>query len=889
MMARNVWFLTVALCAALPVREIGALAPDSLTGPGISSALARYRSARIAHTRYELSLEVSEADTAAGRVTIRFQVLKPGDVILDFRGPALAHPRLNGAPLGSLDWNGAHIRVPASRVRVGPNRMDLEFKTLASAAGTSIIRVKDPSDGNTYLYTLLVPSDANQLFPCFDQPDLKAKVSLTLATPLGWRAVANGTQVRADTTSRGVTHVFRESEPISTYLIAFAAGPWTVVRSSATSRPISLYVRASRAAEVDADSILVTNDRAARWLETYFDSKFPFQKLDVVLAPAFPFGGMEHPGAIFYSEERFIYRERATRSQLLGRTATIYHEVAHQWFGDLVTMEWFDDLWLKEGFATYMAAKMQADVDSSSDAWKTFYLRNKPVAYAVDVTQGTTPVWQHLENLDQAKSNYGAIVYNKAPSVLKQLNYLVGNEAFRDGLRTFLRRHAYANATWRDLLDAVGEHSGKELRGWGADYILRPGLPVIEQQPERIDDRLTRVTLIQHPAQSLSGPRPWPVKLELVLAHDGEVLSRIPVTLTTDTTAVDVPTSASTATMVFANGDDQAYALVLIDPATMEQIEAGLARVQDPLLRAQLWGAAWDLVRDARLSPERFVRLALRELPDDADDQIVGFVVSRLTRAATAYLDNTARSTLLPDLERSLLAAANDSRRAYDVRKAFLDAFIRVASTNVAVHTLDGFLDSTAVAGAPLRAPTRWTIVTRLVALGAPTAEARLRTETARDRTAEGQRRSFVAMAARPDSATKAEYFRRYFADATLNEDWATASLDGFNDLGAQALSRRYLRAALDSLPWIQKNRRIFYLGSWLGSFLDGQTDQAGLDIVQSFLRDRRDLGFDLRSKVQQAADELERTVRIRRSFSENGVSLLTMPWATADRGTHYQ
>ena len=274
----------------------------------------------------------------------------------------------------------------------------IAFVTKIAAAGASIIRYRDVTDGAEYLYTLLVPADANQLFPCFDQPDLKARVTLRLTAPTSWRVVANSPEASSRISSHGPTeHQFAETEPISTYLIAFAAGPWATVTSPHSKRPITMYVRKSRVMEAEADSIILANDVAARWLEGYFARPFPFKKLDVVLAPAFPFGGMEHPGAIFYNEDRFIFRERPTLPQRLGRTATIYHEVAHQWFGDLVTMRWFDDLWLKEGFSTYMAAKMQASLDSASGAWKTFYLRNKPSAYSVDATRGTTPVWQSLD------------------------------------------------------------------------------------------------------------------------------------------------------------------------------------------------------------------------------------------------------------------------------------------------------------------------------------------------------------------------------------------------------------------------------------------------------------------------------------------------------------
>ncbi len=864
------------------------VAPDSFMAPGIPLALARRRAEQISAVSYDLVLEVSPADTARGRVAIRFQLRRPSDVIIDFRGPALRRTRVNGRVLASPEFNGAHVRLPAAALRAGSNRVEFEFSALVAAAGASIIRVKDPSDSATYLYTLLVPSDANQLFPCFDQPDLKAKVTLTLTTPFGWKAVSNGVRLRSDSTSRGMVHTFRETEKISTYLIAFAAGPWVEFTSRNSRKPITLFARRSRAADVDADSIIVANDRAATWLENYFGTKFPFQKLDVVLAPVFPFGGMEHPGAIFYSEERFVYRERPTLNQLLGRTATVYHEVAHQWFGDLVTMRWFDDLWLKEGFATYMAAKMQDALDPQAEAWKTFYLRNKPSAYAVDVTEGTTSVWQRLGNLDQAKSNYGAIVYNKAPGILKQLNYLVGDDAFRAGLRRFVAAHRYANATWRDLLDAVGSASGRSLRSWGDDYILRPGMPVIEQHREVKDGRIVRFFLTQRPARALSGGRPWPIRLELLALSDKGEMQRIPVTMTGDTAVIEELTGKGDPALVFANSRDLAYALVLLDQASVTWVEREIGGVHDGFLRSMLWGAMWDLVREGMLSPDRFVRLAVSNLPREGDEQIVAGIIGRLTRATTAYLSDTQRAAILPSVERALLDGANDAERTYGVRKAHLDAWIRVAATNGAIDRLDATLDSAQVAGEPLRPPTRWAIVTRLVALGAPRANERLASEIARDRTPEGARRAFVAHAATPDSQVRRELFTRYFSDASLNEDWVTASLEGFNELEAQSLSRPYLAPALDSLRWIQKNRRIFFLGGWISSFVEGQTSEEALNTVRQFLTDHPDLPADLRSKILQSSDELERTVRIRRLFSAGGdrVSSAQRPLPLKNAGT---
>ena len=863
----DVMLASTPVLLALAATVNGALVlPDSIMGPGVSRALATARAAQIRDVRYALTLDVTPLDSAPGEVTATFRLARAADVILDFRGQRLGLVSVNGETLPEPEFNGAHIRLPAGAMRAGENTVRIEFVARVAAAGASIIRYRDATDGAQYLYTLLVPADANQLFPCFDQPDLKARVTLAVKAPQGWRVVANSPAASGTVFSpaSAATHRFVETEAISTYLIAFAAGPWATVTSKTSERPITMYVRASRVAEAEVDSIILANDVAAEWLERFFARPYPFRKLDLVLAPAFPFGGMEHPGAIFYSEDRFIFRERPTLTQRLGRTATIYHEVAHQWFGDLVTMRWFDDLWLKEGFATYIAAKMQASLDTSSGVWKTFYLRNKPTAYAVDVTRGTTPVWQELGNLDQAKSNYGAIVYNKAPSVLKQLDYLVGADAFRRGVRRFLQTHAYGNATWRELFAAIGAESGRPLDDWGKHYILRPGIPVIDQELRTGANGQTQLVLRQRPAQEVSGQGPWPIRTNVAVGVDGGKIVRLAVTLESDSTVVALPRTSVRPAFVYANADDFAYALVLPDERTVTWLEQHIGDVRDPFLRAMMWGSLWDLVREARLDPARYIAIAMRELPRERDEQIVTGVLSRVGRATLAYLPRPRRDSVLVELEPALRAGADDATRPYGFRKPYLDTYVRVASTPVALDYLDALLDSTQAAGAPLRAPTRWAIVTALLERSAPTADERFANEVRADSGSEGKRRAFVAGAARPEAGTKREYFRRYFSDTTLNEDWVTASLDPFNSVRQSELSRPYLVPALDSLRWIQANRRIFFLGAWLSSFLEGQTSVEALLAVERFLKDHPELPRDLREKVLQAQDELTRTVRVR-------------------------
>jgi aminopeptidase N len=844
---------------------------DSATvpGPGISHALARARAATIGEVRYDLALDLTSRDSAVGRVEIGFRRSGAGDAILDFRGRRLGRVLLNGVALERPSVRHGHLVLPGAALRTGTNTVAMDFVADIAPSGASIIRSDDPSDGATYLYTLLVPADANQLFPCFDQPDLKARVRLALTAPSAWSVVANGSAISSDTAGSRVTTRFAETPPISTYLIAFAAGPWVRTEATVDGRTITAYVRRSRADEADLDTLLALNGRALGWMERYFGRPYPFDKFDFVLAPAFPFGGMEHPGAVFYSEDAFIFRERPTLPRQLARYSTILHEAAHQWFGDLVTMRWFDDLWLKEGFATFMAAKALADLEPDSDAWKTFYLGNKPAAYGVDRTEGTRPLWQALDNLDQAKSNYGAIVYNKAPAVLKQLEYLVGDDAFQHGVQRFLARHAFGNAGWRDLLGAIGGAAGRRLEGFGRDFMLRPGMPVVEQRLSLRSGRIARLSLAQRPAQALSGRRPWTERAEVLLAYAGRPPARIPVELRDSVTQVPMARGLPAPDFVFANAGDYGYFLLLLDSASVAALERGaLGGVEDNLLRAMLWGALWDQVRAYRMAPERYVRLVLAELPREHDEQLVPVLVGRLGRAVEAYLGPDERRRLQPEVERVLRAGAADRMLSYGVRKAYSDGFIAMAASPAGVAAVDSLLDADSVAGEPLRDPTRWNAVTRLLELGAPSAGRRLSEQEHRDTTPDGRRRAFIAGAGRPTAESKRDYFTRWFADSALNEEWATGSLGPFNALEHEALTFPWLRPALDSLPYIQTHRRIFFLESWLAAFLQGQTGDSALAAVRGWLDDHPRLPLDLRRKVLQHVDELERTVRIRACVS---------------------
>jgi len=840
-------------------------------GPGIALALARRRAVQISDVRYDLAFDVTASDKASGSVAIAFQrKARSGDLILDFRGSVLTDLSINGRPAPVEGRRDGHLVLPEPLLRTGANRVNARFETPIAASGAAIIRYHDDKDDQTYLYTLLVPSDANLLFPCFDQPDLKARFRWTITAPGGWTVIANGPLAAREAAGGATRWRFAETEPISTYLAAFAAGPWASWTSApAGDRAITLYARASRKGEVDAEAQIATNRAAVRWLADWFAVPYPFAKLDLVLAPAFPFGGMEHVGAIFYNEDRFVFREPPTLPQRVSRDATIYHEISHQWFGDFVTMRWFDDLWLKEGFATYMAARIQAELQPDSNAWTTFLLSTKTPAYRADATSGTQALWQPLDNLDAAKSNYGPIVYNKAPAVIKQLAFLVGEDGFRRGLHDFLKAHAYGNATWQELLGAIGKASGVDLGAFGRHYMLRPGLPRVDTDLRLAGDKITALTLNQRPVRALPGDPggAWPMKVRVRLGYHDRADVILDAAFDGRSATVAGAAGLPVPDYVWANDGDQGYGLFLPDDRTVDWIVGHVGTVRDTLLRAMLWSALWDMVRDVRFAPDHYVAVLLDHLPGETDEQVSRTILGRGAAALDLYLPEGKAAGLRPRWEAALLARIDDARLGYGLRKDALDRLIATARSPLALARLRDLLAGRAtLVGQPVRQPTRWAIVRRLITIGAPDATALYEAERQHDQSSEAVKDAFVARAATPDAAVKAAYFTRYFDDKTLNEAWASESLGAFNAVEQASLTRPFLRPALDRLEWIRQNRRIFFLPGWIDAFIGGQVDATALKIVDDFLATQAGLPIDVRRKVLTARDELALTVRIRQA-----------------------
>jgi aminopeptidase N len=870
---------------------------------GIPRDLARQRAQQLKDIRYALTFTLTpKADFVSGHEELRFvqnaddlhpSKPKPGSLgapdrgvlpeWLDFREGTISSLTVNGQPASAEIQNG-HVQLPAKLLKLDENVVVIDFKAPVAPAGKAITRFEDKDDGSEYIYTLFVPMDAEMAFPCFDQPDLKAKFKLQVDSPVEWTVISNtpGTIKAAVWGGSGAKRTdFAETKPISTYLFAFAAGPFQKVHD--TPGLPGLYVRKSKLqkAEIEAAAVQQITADGIKYLSDYFAQPFPFPKYDMVMIPGFAYGGMEHAGATFLREESILFRTAPTHSDRLNRDILLLHELTHQWFGDLVTMRWFDDLWLKEGFAQYMAYHALNSLKPNENVWKRFYQAIKPAAYAIDSTKGTTPIYQDIPNLKDAKSAYGAIVYSKAPGVIKQLAFVVGEDQFRDGLRLYLKGHLYGNAEWNDLVRSLEQTSKKPLDAWADAWIRRRGMPQVDVEwgcdpklvTQKVRDREfvplgpqqggLHLMLKQHDVLNEGGP--WPIATEVML-HYPDSDQSLRMDLKTAHASMAVMLTAKCPVWVFANANDEAYGRFLLDEHSRKAVIAHLGDIDDVFERTLLWGSLWDSVRESDLDPREYIELALELLPGEKDESLAQSIIGRTITALHRYVSPEVRTRLAPKME-TLAGDQMIHSPSQDMRITWFRALRGVAETATARGQLKDMLSGKlTVPGVELRPLDRWNIVESLVAQNDPEAEAVLAAEEKRDPSGDGKKYAYMAAAARPDASTKKQYFDEYLHNASRPEDWIEISLGSFNWWNQSGLTLPYLGPALDALPQVKRERKIFFMLAWLNAFIGGQHSAAAQKQVHDFL-DNAAPDKDLRLKILEVVDELDRTVKIRGKY----------------------
>jgi len=857
---------------------------EALTAEGVSRELARHRAARITDVRYRLSIELTPGSprfTGSEEITLKLADTA-APVILDFRDldaagkiieGTIRNVTVNSKPATGLSQKNGHIILPAKLFKVGENSIKLNFESGVATANRPVIRYNDQEDGSEYIYTLFVPMDASLAFPCFDQPDLKARFRLSAETPFDWQVISSGNR----TVSFGVPysplrfHGFEWTNPISTYQFAFAAGPFKEFKVAGAaiiqaSVPKRFYVRKSKQqrAQEELPEVARLTDEGMKYFVEFFGHEFPFTKYDQVLLPGFAYGGMEHAGATFLREDAILFRTTPTKSDKYGRASLVLHELAHQWFGDLVTMRWFDDLWLKEGFANLMAYHAMAQIYDPAQMWRRFYQSHKPVAYGIDSTKGTTPIYQEVRNLKDAKSAYGAIVYQKAPSLLRALSFVIGEEKFREGVRLFLKEHAYANAEWSDLIAACERASGQKLAAWADAWIKRRGMPQIDVTMNCNDGKIARLELTQRDVLGEGGV--WPIKTELLLAYDGEAAIKIPASFDTAQTTIVEAVGKRCPAYVFANSGDYGYGRFLLDARSRQAVMERIGKTDDVLLKTMLWGALWDSVRETELNPSDFIALVLKTLPTETDEELTQTLLGRTGTAFQRYLSSKQQLDIAPRLE-SLCFDRMTKATELGLRITYFRAFRSVTTTAQArQHLKDILTGKLVVPGVEIKPLDRWQIIRVLLANSDAEAMTLLEAERIRDKSDDAKKQAYVAEAARADAETKRRYFDDYTNNKAVAEDWIEASLGAFNSSNQSALTRAYLKPALTALPQVKRERKIFFVLAWLNAFIGGQHDKTALDEVREFLRTNK-LDRDLELKVMEVMDELERTVKIRAKF----------------------
>jgi aminopeptidase N len=1015
----------------LSVMNIFAQTPPIETG--VSQTLAKWRSANYSDVRYKLNITLEKgAPLMKGTIEISVKLTDEGaknDLIIDWRTTQFANDKdkpyakvvtVNEkpiSPIGGVDMpnyyvSNEHLGISRVFLKTGENTFKIEFASPIKTSGAAITRYVDKEDGAEYVYSLFVPSDASTAFPVFDQPDLKARFSLSVFITgknrrdfPNWKVISNGVVSIGFNSTWGTLHTFAETKPISTYVFAFAAGDFVEMSepsavadglasptrnsllkskvSAAQLQPsatadgsdltMKIYVRTSQAEKFKphAAETFRLNREGIKYLESYFDYKFPFPKYDLVLIPEFPFGGMEHAGATFLREDRVIFPTEPTKNDFVTRANVIFHEAAHQWFGDTVTMKWFDDLWLKEGFAEFMAYKTLEKVMPEYKAWKIFYERNKQAAYLTDSTKGTTPIYQEIPNLSAAKSAYGNIVYRKAPSFLRQAEFYLGEDKFQTAVRAFLKKHEFANAEWQDLVDEFVEVRTAntkskdyyqklsardkglyedfikwDVNGWAKFWVTKRGIQIIRISPNVLNNPSKLEWGIN--AASLGGHSIFPENFSQKGTLEGENYNwqqNIKVLRTfgdgerEEATAnlgiqyypslpdeeskpreefkfSDKYTSkseeqrgkeyedwkkqreAKKPLYVFPNYQDYGYGIFLLDEKSRAYVLANIQNEKDAFLRTMMWGALWDSVRETELAPKDYVELVIKNINVENDESTIQTLLGRVSTAMNYYLsepsavaDGLTRSSQNSKLNANAVnnklqpsAAADGSDLSLRLESLLIDkmqnaptlgqritfyrAFLNIALGEKARTILKEILNGkTQIKDLKLKTKDRFDIITKLLILAdkdAPNLLTELEKMEASD---EAKRYAYAAKAGIGTAENKAKFWNDFTNNKEISESYIESAFVAFNSSKHADLTLIYLEKSLAELPNLKRNRKIFFVNGWLSAFIGGQKSVEALAIVNKFLADNPNLDKDLRLKILENVDGLERAVKIRAKY----------------------
>lgn len=837
--------LLLLLCL-IPSCWANALRPDGALSQAEAADRARYFSS----INYDLKFDLApDKETYSGQVEIRFVLTaQPSKAInLDFLGGEVDRLQINGNEITAIPYDGLVVRLEPGLLREGMNQLQVRFRHPYSHNSTGLYRFEDPEDKAIYLYTHFEPFDANQLFPCFDQPDLKATYQLTATVPEQWLVISSTRETSVQGEGPLRTWRFPTSENFSTYLFSLHAGPYKVWTDTDAVIPSRLFARRSMAAHVDVDGWFTATRFGFKFFQEYFDHPYPYQKYDQVIVPEHSWGAMENVAAVTFSDQWFVQRGKSTFKERDNRVKIILHEMAHMWFGNLVTMRWWNGLWLKESFATYMAALARTHYPPTRDqAWIRFRNSYKNWAYREDQLVTTHSIETPVPDTSRAFSNFDGISYGKGASVLKQLSFYLGDEAFRNGLRHYFKKHAHGNTELADFFAAMELASTKQMDDWLKEWITEPGLNSVQAEFRCQDGKIAGFSLQQLAPDSAPTIRSHKTRIGLYRKQEGELKRYHEAGVTYENHQTPVPALIGLACpdLVYPNTDDFDYVKVRIDPVSLATVKGSLSKIDDRLLRTMIWGDLWQMVRDGELGNHTFAELALTNLPSESDLHITEFVLTHLhggSNSVVRYLAEDERGKdLRQRLEDFYWQQLNAAKAGSEQQKILLDGYIRVAFSIKGLERIRRIADDELLfPGLEVDQDRRWRLLQTLAEYQGETVKPLVYRELKRDNSSRAQKNLIAIDAVMPDRKKKRQMFQRLLSDDAMMLAEQRMIMWNLFPAWQESMRKETEDLFYESLGLLTKKRHEVFLTTFASNLAPVYCEPAGSERLKGYLREK--------------------------------------------------
>lgn len=826
---------------------------------------AEARAKRVSHVDYDLRIDLTRsADTYRGDVTLHFQLVGNDDLFVDFRGTIIRNLVVNGEEL-EADWTGYRLTLPGATLD-SYNSVRVVYENEYDHGGDGFHQFHDTEDGEEYLYTNFEPYEAHRLFPCFDQPDIKAEYDLTVAAPSEWELICNAVELSTEPLDDGRTlHTFHKTERFSTYLFALIVGPYHAFRNQHGNVPLGFFCRKSLVKHVDIEELWEITKQGLDFYSTFFDYSYPFTKYDQVFVPEFNAGAMENVGAVTHSE-RLVFRDPPTQNQRLTRAETLLHEMAHMWFGNLVTMRWWNDLWLNESFATFMAYLALTEATRFTTAWQSFNAGMKAWAYRQDQLITTHPIAGQVPDTDQTLLNFDGITYGKGAAVIKQLVATIGYDGFRDGMRRYFRKHAFANTTLAEFLNVLQEGTELDLHEWAQLWLETPSLNTVRADWKIDGDHLTSMTLEQTAPDEHPTLRPHHMELALIREDNGElIIDSVPLDIDGAETEISDAIGHPSPVLVVPNHNDHAFIKVALDESTLSHLESSLERVDDALLRQLIWDSLWNMVRDQQLKSSDYLELAAEKVITESDHKLIESILATIQATIARYVPDQNREAAAHRVFEVSWQALNSAPLG-DLQIIWARMLIGVAINPEDIEYCGRLADGDlSVDGLTIDQDMRWDIASRYVAYDLNGASSRVELESATDPSDRGQRAALRAEVAVPNSEVKEIAWKRFEEEGYGSLHLTSAAMSGFHWWVQRDLLETYTERFFDRLPVIFEQRDNEFARSYFATLFPGyRVEPQLLERSQSLLVELGDRLPLLTRSLREANDDLSRAIRCR-------------------------